>query len=110
MMTAPSSQRATTAAGIGARLERLPNSRWQGKIRSLLGTVTFFEGFDQLLVAYTMPLIKDEWALSPMQLTLTVTTGSIGMLLGALFCGGLADRFGRMRLVVTAMLLTAVSS
>lgn len=109
-MTTTPSQRTGTAGGIAARLERLPNSRWQGKIRALLGTVTFFEGFDQLLVAYTMPLIKTEWSLGPMQLTLAVTAGSVGMLLGALVCGGLADRFGRTRLVVAAMLLTAISS
>lgn len=109
-MSAPPSRQESTTAGIAARLERLPSSRWQGKIRTLLGTVTFFEGFDQLLVAYTMPLIKQEWNLGALELTLAVTAGSVGMLIGALLCGGLADRFGRTRVVVVAMLMTAVSS
>lgn len=109
-MTAAPSQRHGTIGEISARLERLPNSRWQTKIRVLIGTVTFFEAFDQLLVSYTLPLIKTEWSLSPLLLTVAVTTGSIGMLLGAVVCGGLADRFGRMRIVVAAMLLTALSS
>lgn len=109
-MTAPPSRESATPAGIAARLERLPNSRWQGKVRTLLGTVTFFEGFDQLLVSYTMPQIKQEWHLGSLELTLAVTAGSVGMLLGALLCGGLADRFGRTRVVVAAMLVTALSS
>lgn len=109
-MTAVPSQRHGTIGEISARLERLPNSRWQTKIRVLIGTVTFFEAFDQLLVSYTLPLIKTQWHLSPFSLTLAVTTGSVGMLLGAIVCGGLADRFGRMRVVVAAMLLTAVAS
>ncbi len=109
-MAAPPSAPQTTVGAISARLERLPSCRWQGTVRTLLGTVAFFEGFDQLLVAYTLPEIKTAWHLGSLELTLAVTTGSVGMLLGALICGGLADRFGRTRLVVAAMLLTAVSS
>ncbi|WP_037064432.1 MFS transporter [Pseudonocardia acaciae] len=104
----PPSRGAT--ATIAARLERLPATSWQRNLRLLLGTVTFFEGFDQLLVAYTLPLIKTEWSLTGAQLTLGVTAGSVGMLLGALACGGLADRIGRTRVVVVAMLLTALAS
>ncbi|GAA1205314.1 MFS transporter [Prauserella alba] len=100
----------TTPADIAARLERLPNSRWQGKILTLLGIVTFFEGFDQLLVAYTMPLIRQEWNLGAFELTLAVTSGSVGMLLGALCCGVLADRLGRKRIIIASLLLTALAS
>ncbi len=102
--------RSSVVDTISARLERLPSSRWQGNIRTLLGTVTFFEGFDQLLIAYTLPLIKSEWHLGPAALTLAVTTSSVGMLLGAPLGGVLADRYGRVRVVVVAMLLTALSS
>jgi MFS transporter, putative metabolite:H+ symporter len=107
-MSAPS--RADAAAGIAARLERLPGSSWQRNIRVLLGVVTFFEGFDQLLVAYTLPLIRTEWSLGAGELTLAVTAGSVGMLLGALGCGVVADRFGRRPVVLAAMLITAVTS
>ncbi|GAA5175457.1 MFS transporter [Pseudonocardia eucalypti] len=76
----------------------------------LLGIATFFEGFDQLLVAYSMPLFKVEWQLTPVELTMVVTTGSAGMLIGAMLTGVLADRFGRIRVVVAAMLVTALAS
>lgn len=109
-MTSPPSPARATTGGIAARLERLPNSRWQTKLRMLLGTVTFFEGFDQMLVSYTLPLIRTEWSLTAWELTAAVTTGSVGMLLGALFSGGPADRFGRIRVVTAAMLVTAASS
>jgi putative MFS transporter len=107
-MSAP--PRPDLAAGIAARLERLPGSGWQRNVRILLGAVTFFEGFDQLLVAYTLPLIRTEWSLGAGELTLAVTAGSVGMLLGALGCGAIADRFGRRPVVLAAMLGTAVSS
>lgn len=108
-MSAPPA-RSGTIRDISARLERLPGSGWQRKVLVLLGIATFFEGFDQLLVAYSMPLIKVEWQLTPVELTMVVTTGSAGMLLGAMFTGVLADRFGRIRVVVAAMLVTALAS
>lgn len=108
-MSAPPA-RSGTIRDISARLERLPGSNWQRKVLVLLGIATFFEGFDQLLVAYSMPLIKVEWQLTPVELTMVVTTGSAGMLLGAMFTGVLADRFGRIRVVVAAMLVTALAS
>lgn len=100
----------STRAGIAARIERLPHSLWHVKIRLLIGVVTFFEAFDQLLVAYTLPVIRSEWSLSPIMLTAAVTSGSVGMLLGALGAGWLADRIGRVRVVVLAMVVTAVAS
>ncbi|TCP45805.1 putative MFS transporter [Tamaricihabitans halophyticus] len=109
MSAAPADSSATVGA-IAARLERLPSSRWQAKVLILLGTVVFFEGFDQMLVSYTLPLIKEEWSLSSFEQTAAVTAGSVGMLIGALLCGMLADRFGRVRMVVIAILITAISS
>lgn len=100
----------TAHADIAARIERLPHSLWHVKIRLLIGVVTFFEAFDQLLVAYTLPVIRVEWNLTPFLLTLAVTAGSVGMLVGALVAGWLADRIGRVRVVILAMVITAVAS
>lgn len=109
-MTVQPHEHAAKRQDIAERLERLPSSLWQTKVRVLIGTVTFFEAFDQMLVSYTLPLIKQQWSLTPPMLTAAVTAGSAGMLLGALVCGMLADRFGRIRVMVAAMLVTAVCS
>lgn len=108
-MTAMSSA-PTARADIAARIERLPHSLWHVKIRLLIGVVTFFEAFDQLLVAYTLPVIRAEWTLSPFMLTVAVTSGSVGMLFGAIGAGWLADRIGRVRVVIIAMVVTALAS
>ncbi|MFE3454231.1 MFS transporter [Nonomuraea sp. NPDC059194] len=100
----------SSVASIAARLERLPNSLWHLKVRTLIGVVTFFEAFDQLLVASALPLLIKEWQLTTGQITLAITSGSVGMLLGALAAGWAADRIGRVRVVILAVALTAVSS
>ncbi|MET9111980.1 MFS transporter [Streptomyces zhihengii] len=106
----------TTVAGkpalgsIAARLERLPHSRWHVKVRFLIGAVTFFEAFDQLLAASALPVLMDEWNLSTGQATFAVTAASIGMLIGALAAGWLGDRIGRVRTVALGVGITGLSS
>ncbi|MBO1331826.1 MFS transporter [Streptomyces sp. VRA16 Mangrove soil] len=106
----------TTVAGtqglgsIAARLERLPHSRWHVKVRFLIGAVTFFEAFDQLLAASALPVLIKDWHLTTGQATFAVTAGSIGMLLGALVAGWLGDRIGRVRTVALGVATTGVAS
>ncbi|MFE5686137.1 MFS transporter [Streptomyces sp. NPDC056512] len=106
----------TTVAGkpglgsIAARLERLPQSRWHVKVRFLIGAVTFFEAFDQLLAASALPVLIKDWHLTTGQATFAVTTGSAGMLLGALVAGWLGDRIGRVRTVALGVAVTALGS
>ncbi|MGY0022775.1 MFS transporter [Streptomyces sp. cg35] len=106
----------TTVAGkqglgsIAARLERLPHSRWHVKVRFLIGAVTFFEAFDQLLAASALPVLMKDWHLSTGQATFAVTAGSIGMLLGALAAGWLGDRIGRVRTVALGVAITGLAS
>ncbi|WP_299534291.1 MFS transporter [uncultured Streptomyces sp.] len=106
----------TTVAGkpalgsVAARLERLPHSRWHIKVRFLIGAVTFFEAFDQLLAASALPELADQWNLSTGQSTFAVTSASVGMLLGALAAGWLGDRIGRVRTVALGVALTGLAS
>lgn len=99
-----------TVASIAARLERLPTSRWHVKVRTFIGVVTFFEAFDQLLIATALPVLIREWGLSTGQVTLAITSGSVGMLVGALAAGWLADRVGRVRMVMCGVLVTGLTS
>ncbi|MCX5414589.1 MFS transporter [Streptomyces sp. NBC_00059] len=106
----------TTVAGkpalgsIAARLERLPHSRWHIKVRFLIGAVTFFEAFDQLLAASALPVLMKEWNLSTGQATFAVTSASVGMLLGALAAGWLGDHIGRVRTVALGVAVTGLAS
>ncbi|MDI9888924.1 MFS transporter [Streptomyces sp. HNM0645] len=97
------------AGSIAARLERLPHSRWHVKVRFLIGAVTFFEAFDQLLAASALPVLMKEWHLTAGQATLAVTAGSVGMLFGALVAGWMGDAVGRVRTVAVGVAVTALA-
>jgi MFS transporter, putative metabolite:H+ symporter len=107
---------ATTASNpplpamISARIERLPIVRWQILVRCVIGVVTFFDAFDMLMISYVLPTISKEWQLSPSGSTWAIVSGSAGMLVGAVALGWLADRFGRVQVIVVALLLYSLAS
>lgn len=100
----------TAAASVAARIERLPHSRWHTKVRTVIGAVTFFEAFDQLLTASTLPVLTKQWHLTAGQGTEIITSSSIGMLLGAVAAGWAGDRIGRVRTVALGVAITALAS
>ncbi|WP_405060403.1 MFS transporter [Kribbella sp. NBC_01505] len=98
------------SAEIAARIDRLPASRLVVRARLIIGAVTFFDGFDQLLIAYALPALRTQYHLDTAATTFTITVGAVGMLIGALLTGGLADRFGRVRVVMCCLVLYSLSS
>ncbi|ONI83174.1 hypothetical protein ALI144C_16880 [Actinosynnema sp. ALI-1.44] len=100
----------TRGALVAARIDRLPASRLTVRARLVIGAVTFFDGFDQLLIAYALPALRSQYNLDTAAITFTITVGSVGMLLGALLTGRLADRFGRVPVVACCLVLYSLSS
>ncbi|MEU3739432.1 MULTISPECIES: MFS transporter [unclassified Streptomyces] len=109
-MTIDASPDPAVRAAIAARFERLPLCRWHVTVRLIVGAVTFFEAFDQLLIAYALPELRHEWDLSTSAATLLLTVGSIGMLIGALLSGRLADRIGRVKVIALCIALSSVAN
>ncbi|MGB8947251.1 MAG: MFS transporter [Streptomyces sp.] len=109
-MTIDASPDPVVRAAIAARFERLPLCRWHVTVRLIVGAVTFFEAFDQLLIAYALPELRHEWDLSTSAATLLLTVGSIGMLIGALLSGRLADRIGRVKVIALCIALSSIAN
>ncbi|MEV6793995.1 MFS transporter [Streptomyces sp. NPDC051320] len=97
-------------AAVAARFERLPLCRWHVTVRLIVGAVTFFEAFDQLLIAYALPDLRREWHLTTSASTLLLTVGSVGMLVGALLSGRLADRIGRVKVIAWCVALSSLAN
>ncbi|HVA11686.1 MAG TPA: MFS transporter [Stellaceae bacterium] len=93
-----------------ARLERLPRTFWYLKARIIVGTATFFDGFDAITIAYVLPVLIGTWRLEPSQIGLLISSGYIGQVAGAILFGWLGDRWGRIPSLVLAIALFGLMS
>jgi putative MFS transporter len=101
---------ATRQQNIVARIERLPFHRWHVKMRLIIGTATFFDGLDSLMIAYMMPVLIPLWKIKPTQIGLLISSGYAGQLFGSLFFGWYAEKKGRLPCLLTTIFLFSVAS
>jgi putative MFS transporter len=92
-------------ASISARLERLPITRRVFWARNIIGAATFFDGYTVLAIAFAMPVLVREWKLTPHEIGLIFSAGYLGQLIGAVIFGSLAERLGRLRVLLITILL-----
>jgi MFS transporter, putative metabolite:H+ symporter len=76
-------------------LEKVGYGRFQRKLLVICGLGWAADAMEVLLVSFAMPSMAAEWSLSKGQTALLQTAIFIGMILGALVWGRLADRIGR---------------
>ncbi|NKB38603.1 MAG: MFS transporter [Gammaproteobacteria bacterium] len=67
--------------------------------------INMLDGFDVLVMAFTAHSISTEWSLNGKSLGLLFSSGLVGMALGAIFLGRLADIYGRRVLIIACLLI-----
>jgi putative MFS transporter len=95
---------------VVARIERMPTSWWHVRARIIVGVATFFDAFDALAIAFVLPVLVPLWKMTPPQIGFMISAGYVGQLLGALFFGWIAERYGRITGMVGAIGLFGVMS
>ncbi|EKM98565.1 MFS transporter [Acidocella sp. MX-AZ02] len=99
-----------SAAMLLARLERLPVSRPLLWARGIVGMATFFDGYTTLAIAYALPILAHSWHLEKSTTALIISSGYFGQLIGALLFGWLAERVGRLPVLIVTIAIFAVMS
>jgi len=72
--------------------------------------VVAVDGFDVAAAGYVAPLLKHEWSLGVSQLGAVFGAGLLGLTVGSFVLGPLADRVGRKRTIVVAIVLFGIGS
>ena len=65
--------------------------------------LNMLDGFDVLAMAFTAPGIAEDWNVSPQSLGVLFSAAPIGMMLGALFIGPIADKVGRRMIIMIGL-------
>src|ERR1700722_2319720 len=80
------------------------------RVASLCFLVLFLEGYDITAMSYAIPSLTEVWHAKPPQFTAALTTGRVGLLLGALSAGLLGDRLGRKPVLIGCTLVFGLFS
>ncbi len=63
------------------------------------------DGFDGQMIGYAIPMIMKEWGVTRATFSIAVASGLVGMAIGSLSAGVLADKLGRKPVLVTSVFL-----
>jgi putative MFS transporter len=81
-----------------------------GRLLGIAGTGWMFDALDVGMLSFIIAALKVEWNLSTEQMGWIGSINSIGMAVGALFFGLMADRIGRKNVFILTLLLFSVCS
>lgn len=85
-------------------IDRHPVGRLQKRVLLLCLGVVVLDGLDIALVAFIAPSLITDWGLTKAQLGPIVTSGLFGLAVGSLVAGPLSDRYGRRKVIITALI------
>lgn len=80
------------------------------KLLMVIGTAWLFDAADVALLSFIMPLIKKEWFLNDNQIGLVSSITTVGMMVGAILFGYLADKFGKKNIIIITLLIFSISN
>jgi len=84
-------------------INQRPLGRFQRLIICLGFIVIALDGFDITLMGFIAPELKAQWGVANHQLGWVISAALVGLTLGALFSGPLADRLGRRVIIINSV-------
>ncbi|KOR16524.1 MFS transporter [Acinetobacter soli] len=93
-----------------SRIENLPIGKFHYTLLWVVGLGWMFDALDTGIIAFILTTLVKDWALTPAESGWIVSIGFIGMAIGAVCSGGLADRFGRKTMFATTLLIYSLAT
>jgi putative MFS transporter len=93
---------------VGESLDGIGTWSLRSKAPWLIGLLMLFDSWDSVVIAFTLPVLIGEWSLSALQAGWLISAGYGGQFLGALVFGSLAERFGRLPVLNSLVLLMSL--
>ncbi|SFN31966.1 MFS transporter, AAHS family, 4-hydroxybenzoate transporter [Candidatus Pantoea varia] len=78
-------------------------SHWQKRLIALCFIVVALDGMDIAIMGFIAPTLKAAWGVTNHQLGVAISAALIGLALGAMVAGPLADRYGRRMMIILSV-------
>ncbi|ENV47149.1 hypothetical protein P255_02433 [Acinetobacter brisouii CIP 110357] len=93
-----------------SRVQRLPIGRFHYNLLWMVGLGWMFDAMDTGIIAFIMTKLVHDWSLTPVESGWIVSIGFVGMAIGAVFSGALADRFGRKNVFASTLVIYSIAT
>src|SRR6266581_4099807 len=99
-----------TTLDVSELIDSQKVSRYQCVIAFMAWLTLFLDGVDNQSIAYVAPALTNDWGLGRGELRTVFSAGVLGVAIGALIIGPLADRFGRKLVTVLTVVYVGLFS
>ncbi len=89
-------------------IDRSEMSRFQWSVVAVMVGLNALDGFDVLSISFASPGIAAEWGIDRAALGIVLSMELLGMAIGSLFLGGVADRIGRRSTILSCLVLMTI--
>lgn len=93
---------AQTTINVAGFIDDQKPGRFQRTVLFLCMSVLFMDGYDTQVIGYLGPALAHAMKVPPSALRPVFLVALVGLMIGSLICGPLADRFGRKTFVIVA--------
>ena len=90
---------------VNALLDNATFNAFHWRVLFWCSLIIVFDGYDLVIYGVVLPVLMQEWGLTPLQAGALGSYALFGMMFGALFFGSLSDRIGRRKVIAFCVVL-----